>query len=742
MGKTTVQTRIRGKAGAGRTDFWLLLQLAGVLLVLTVAVNYVFNYVGNAMDAQYAVSSWEYVYTNSQEAPTGRAVEWQTANAFTPLSREKTGAYLHLRGTVEGAREERELILRTDYAPMRIALNGETVYDNHYGESAWVGNRYNAVVLPAGDGQIALEVALRLPFSAEFTAQIVPVGTHTGFRLNGGLIFAGIVLVLGLLAAVALPFLPVLRKKRRYGLAIAGLLVLYGLAAALLAVSGATYWVNFPQFYPLAAAAEIVVLLLLVRMAAALLELRSAPMRGLLWLSGLLAAATVAAPNVLLLRLGLLAASLSSALCLVLCARRCLQLLRRRIQYAHGFFVLLVFMAVLDGLCGVLQLWLRTRTDFTYCRIIGELVLLGFIGFILTVKSLFGENEATLEWQSARSAACVQQTVAVMQQILACRDREAVCRAAAEGVQELCRGVFSENSSETMALAVLEKENGVYRRLYSRHLEGDIRTVAIESRCADSGKLYVFAQTYFDFLFPEPDGRTVLLHFENLRNALEPFFTSVMATVYCCTSVALAAFTPGVTAVERKQTVFTELAADTEKAGGNNRTHLERVAAYTRLMMEQLGYPAETAALVARAAMLHDIGKTVIPAAITNKTGLLSESERAVIKKHTAYGETLLSVFDGAFMRSAAQIAAQHHEHYDGTGYNGLKGDSIDEYARIVAVADTLDALTTKRSYKEAWSLEEAVAYIDARSGTMFDPRAVDAMHQCLDTIRMKITER
>ena len=257
MGKTTVQTRIRGKAGAGRTDFWLLLQLAGVLLVLTVAVNYVFNYVGNAMDAQYAVSSWEYVYTNSQEAPTGRAVEWQTANAFTPLSREKTGAYLHLRGTVEGAQEERELILRTDYAPMRIALNGETVYDNHYGESAWVGNRYNAVVLPAGDGQIALEVALRLPFSAEFTAQIVPVGTHTGFRLNGGLIFAGIVLVLGLLAAVALPFLPVLRKKRRYGLAIAGLLVLYGLAAALLAVSGATYWVNFPQFYPLAAAVEI-----------------------------------------------------------------------------------------------------------------------------------------------------------------------------------------------------------------------------------------------------------------------------------------------------------------------------------------------------------------------------------------------------------------------------------------------------------------------------------------------------
>lgn len=740
MRKTTAKTKTE-KPGAARTDFWLLLQLAGVLLVMTVAMNYVLNYVGEAMAARQMVSSWEYVYTNSSETPTGRTVEWQTANAFTPVSKERTGAYLHLRGVIEGAREERQLIVRTDYAPMRVALNGEAVYDNHYGESAWVGNRYNAVVLPAGDGSIEVEMALHLPFSAEFIAETAPTGTYSGFRINGGLVFAGIVLALGLLAAVVLPFLPALRKKRLTGLAISGLLLLYGLAVAMPATAGATYWVNFPQFYPLAAAAEIVVLLILVRVAAALLELHSTPAHVLLWLSGLLAAATVVAPGVLLLRLGLLTASLSSALCIALYARCGLQMLQQRIQYAHGFFVLLAFMAALDALCGVLQLWLRTRTDFTYCRIIGELIFLGFIGFILMAKSVFGEDGTSLEKQSARCNACVRQTVAVMQQILDCREREAVCRTAAEGVQELCQSVFSENSTETLAMAVLTKENGAYRRLYSRHLEEDIRTVAVESRCADSGKLYVFAQSYFDFLFPEPDGRTVLFHFENLKNALDPFFSSVMATLYCCTSVALAPFTPGVTTEERKRTVFTELAADTERAVGNNRAHLERVAAYTRLLMEQLGYPAETAALVARAAMLHDIGKTVIPTAITNKTGLLSESERAVIKKHTAYGEALLSAFDGAFMGCAARIAAQHHERYDGTGYNGLKGENIDEYARIVTVADTLDALTTKRSYKDAWSLEEAVDYIDARSGTMFDPRAVAAMHQCLDTIRVIATE-
>lgn len=742
MGTTTADASKRKKPGAGRTNLWLLLQLAAVLLVLTVAVNYVFQHVGNSLVAGQTVTSWEYIYTNSPTPPSGRGVEWQTANAFTPMSREKTGAYLHLRTTLEGAQEERQLILRTDHAPLYIQLNGEPVYDDHYSTDEWVGNRYNAVLLPAGDGEITVAVSMRLPFAPELTAQLAPAGRYLGFRLNGGLVLAGGVLLLGLLAAVLALLLPSLRKKRRYGLAVAGLLGLYGLTAALPAIAGSTYWINLPLFYPLTAAAEIGLLLVLTRVSMALLEIRSVPLRLLLWLSGLLAAATAIAPGALLLRWGLLAASLVGALGMGLCARRCADLLDWRIQFAQGFFVLLTCMAGLNVLCGALQFFLRTRADFTYCRLIGALAFVGFIGFVLAAKGLSGEDAVVRERQTALCDVCAQQTTAVLRRVLDCRERETICRTAAEGVQELCGTVFTGNDPETLAFAVLMKEDGVYRQLYSCRLEENIRTAAIEARCADSGKPYVFAQTYFDFLFPEPDGRAMLLHMENLREALDPFFTGVMATLYGCTAVALARLTPGVTLEEHRQTVFTELAADAERTGGNTQAHLERVAAYTRLMMEQLGYPEETAGLVARAAMLHDIGKIMIPATILNKTGLLSESERAVIQKHTAYGEALLSVFDGAFMQIAARIAAQHHEHYDGTGYNGRAGDGIDVYARIVTVADTLDALTTKRSYKEAWSLEEAVEYIDARSGTVFDPQAVAAMHRCLDAVRTKITEK
>lgn len=136
--------------------------------------------------------------------------------------------------------------------------------------------------------------------------------------------------------------------------------------------------------------------------------------------------------------------------------------------------------------------------------------------------------------------------------------------------------------------------------------------------------------------------------------------------------------------------------------------------------MEAMGCPYDIRLTAAKASMLHDIGKIAIPSEITNKTGLLSEGEREIMKKHTEYGQLLLSVFDSDFMNLAAVIANEHHERYDGKGYNGLEGDRINEYARIVTVADALDALTAKHSYKEAWPFEQVTAYIDSNLGTLY----------------------
>ena len=130
------------------------------------------------------------------------------------------------------------------------------------------------------------------------------------------------------------------------------------------------------------------------------------------------------------------------------------------------------------------------------------------------------------------------------------------------------------------------------------------------------------------------------------------------------------------------------------------------------------------------------IGKLMIPSEILEKPGRLTDDEYAVIKTHTTYGGELLKNVEGEEMNLSRTIALQHHERVDGKGYPAqLSGEDISMEGKIVAVADVYDALTSKRSYKEAWKEEDAAAEIVKGSGTQFDARVVDAFRQAHDKI-------
>jgi putative two-component system response regulator len=183
------------------------------------------------------------------------------------------------------------------------------------------------------------------------------------------------------------------------------------------------------------------------------------------------------------------------------------------------------------------------------------------------------------------------------------------------------------------------------------------------------------------------------------------------------------------------------LAKDVESATGSNETHVDRVAKYTRLILKEMGYLDSICDLVSNAAALHDIGKIAIPSEIVSKYGLLSNKERSIMNKHTEYGKEILGSIDTEFMKIASEIAYEHHEHYDGSGNNKKSGEEINMYARIVAVAYVFDALTTKRSYKEAWSIDDAVNAINQDSGKKFDPKVVEAFKNVLGSLKENISE-
>src|ERR1022692_3505444 len=137
---------------------------------------------------------------------------------------------------------------------------------------------------------------------------------------------------------------------------------------------------------------------------------------------------------------------------------------------------------------------------------------------------------------------------------------------------------------------------------------------------------------------------------------------------------------------------------------------------------------------IARGALLHDIGKIAISDAILHKPGKLTEDEMATMKEHCYLGYKILSPIP--YLAQAAEIVYAHQEHYDGTGYpRGLKGDGIPLGARIFAIADTLDAMRSKRDYRDAQSIQAVRKEIDLWSGRQFDPQIVKVFLQMPDNI-------
>ena len=180
---------------------------------------------------------------------------------------------------------------------------------------------------------------------------------------------------------------------------------------------------------------------------------------------------------------------------------------------------------------------------------------------------------------------------------------------------------------------------------------------------------------------------------------------------------------------ERERETLSRLARAIEFRDAGTSAYLERMSRVAGLVAEGMGLAEDDVRTIEMAAPLHDMGKIAIPDAVLMKAGKLDEAEMAVMRRHPRIGHELLSGSQNRFIQVGAMIALRHHERYDGSGYpDGLAGEAIPLEARIVAVADVFDALISPRPYKEAWTVDAALAYLYAQRGRLFDPDCVDAL--------------
>lgn len=179
---------------------------------------------------------------------------------------------------------------------------------------------------------------------------------------------------------------------------------------------------------------------------------------------------------------------------------------------------------------------------------------------------------------------------------------------------------------------------------------------------------------------------------------------------------------------EAQLEIVTRLAVAAEYRDDNTGEHTKRVGRNAAAIAYALGWSDEDIELLFVAARLHDVGKIGVPDSILHKPGRLSETEIDLMRTHAEIGARILSAGNSRLLQLAEEVAQSHHEQWSGRGYpHGLAGEAIPQAARIVAVADVLDALTHARPYKSPWSVVDALAELDRQSARHFDPEVITA---------------
>lgn len=180
--------------------------------------------------------------------------------------------------------------------------------------------------------------------------------------------------------------------------------------------------------------------------------------------------------------------------------------------------------------------------------------------------------------------------------------------------------------------------------------------------------------------------------------------------------------------IQTRLEIIQRLSRAAEYKDNETGLHVIRMSHYAHVLAKAIGYSPSTAENLMHAAPMHDVGKIGIPDAILQKPGKLDSAEWEIMRTHTTIGAEIIGEHSSSVLKTARTIALYHHEKWNGMGYpHGLKAEDIPMEARIIAIADVFDALTSVRPYKPAWPLDKTLALLNSESGQHFDPELVKA---------------
>lgn len=693
------------------------------------------------------LTDWQFYWSETllqESQESADSIQWKHANQSTGISRPSGGRYIHLQTQLPKIQGTYILHLDTEYNPIKIKIDGQTLLQNGYGsQDLWTGNNSISLTLDSKYSGSTLDIYMQAPISFYFSASLLDGGTQqsTGILLQQWKVLTGYFLCIFGLLIVILSVILSIKNKNMGKLALSGLILL---------LAGALYLLPFmdsflldaanPLFFKLQLAAQMLLAAAFLTMTIQILNRMTRGLRLCTLALFLFPAAFSLIQNNTVLYYMLQIYPLFLLLFLIIYVSVTAGAVTQGVNGSGWVYagVLLFGMTFLYDLSNFTYTLQASQISYKLAGMIFYFIIL----LTISLKQLVYVNIRLDERdnQIKRDAMWIERVIKACASIFGQQTMDAFCIQTAKSMKELIinDAADQENGSKAQSAEAgitiqvgLKTETG-YLNIYTEGTGPQCDYALIESKHTRTSEHVSFGNSFLDILLFEKGNPVAVLHFEGIAHGLSENLKNIILIAYSNISVALDNLSLKCDMDKTQETVFLNLADISESKSEETGAHAKRVTEYVRVICEELHMDPHETDIVAKASMMHDIGKLAVPEEIITKKGSLSDREFEIVKQHVLFGYHIMSKSPGEFMQAAAVIAQQHHEQWNGGGYLGLRGEEIHPYARIVALVDVFDALLSERSYKAAWSFEQTCGYINEQSGLRFDPAVVQAFNRGL----------
>lgn len=672
------------------------------------------------------IYDWAFVSGIKDEQVRAENAVFKQATKNAPVKASRLRPYTHLYYSFDASKNQRSLMIYTNYAPMKAEIGADVIYDNGYKKLQTVGNCYNEIIIPASDSAQTVHIYMYSPLEFKFSAKVSENRVLLNIPLLFGFMIVGVGIVF-LITAICFKGDEVIKAVM---ISIGNLV--FGLYVCVYALQSTSMYLNAQYWYNIGVALSIFVSAFCYFNIMFLAGTKRTVTKALLGAMAIIAAVLIFVPygvwfKALIFVCAVVQCVLAASIFIENEESDKFKIIGERlIKTLIAYFVIVNVFCELSkvfGFAGISENVLVIGVS-----VMNILLYIYFMKYAVVPSMTEGKKEIETEYFSG----FCRDTSDLMANLYNVNSHE-------EFIGEFCRNIvpiIKRNrdvavTGEDICYCTALGSDGKYTQIDSVNSD---ETPDFAAMAANIGKgECIIGSSYIGVRFTSGTHESAAAYIGNIAVPFESSFKNYFAAL-CSASQAVFMnnnLESELNSVEEK--LYINLAKIVETRSDETSHHLNNVGLMTRIICKQLGYSDSDAKLIATASMTHDIGKVAIPDAVLNKKGVYTNEERLTMQKHTVYGYNILSVSNGRFFEIAAKIAKEHHENYDGSGYLGIKGNEIDRYARIVRVVDTFDALVSERCYKHAWSADEAVKYINEKSGTEFDPEIVDAFNVCKD---------